>query len=129
MIVVAKMISDSPKLVLKRDLIIEFNKSRPEHIQSGKQGGTLSLKKCLRELFRVERLQVVRLLAQADEFDGQAEFLLDGHHHTAFAGAVELGHNETRKRHGFVELARLLQCVHAGAAVEYQQYFMRRAGH
>jgi len=32
----------------------------------------LFLKQRLRELFGVERLQVVRLLAEADEFDGQA---------------------------------------------------------
>jgi hypothetical protein len=33
--------------------------------------GMLFLKQRLRELFRVEGLQVVRLLAEADEFDGQ----------------------------------------------------------
>ena len=52
----------------------------------------LLLKQRLRELFGVEGLQIVRLLAEADEFDGQAEFLLDRHHHAAFARAVELGH-------------------------------------
>ena len=47
----------------------------------------------MRELFGVEGLQVVRLFAEADEFDGQAEFLLDRHYHAAFARAVELGNH------------------------------------
>jgi len=54
----------------------------------------LFLKQRLRELPGVEGLQVVRLLAEADELDGQAEFLLDRHHHAAFARAVQLGHDE-----------------------------------
>ena len=86
------------------------------------------LKQSLRELFGVERLQIIRLLAEADEFDGQAEFLLDRHHHAAFARAVELGHDEAGERDGFVEFARLVQRIHAGAAVEYEQDFVRRAG-
>jgi hypothetical protein len=53
-----------------------------------------TLKQRLRELSGVEGLQIVRLLAEADEFDGQAEFLLDRHHHAAFARAVELGHGD-----------------------------------
>lgn len=86
------------------------------------------LKQRLRELFGVEGLQVVRLLAEADEFDGQAEFLLDRHHHAAFARTVELGHDEAGERHGLVEFARLVQRVHAGAAVEHEQDFVRRPG-
>ena len=40
--------------------------------------------------FPVEGLQIVRLLADADEFsDGQAEFLLDRHDHPALARANE----------------------------------------
>ena len=88
----------------------------------------LFLKQRLRELFRVEGLQVVRLLAEADEFDGQAEFLLDGHDHAAFARAVEPGHDEAGERDGLVEFARLVERVHAGAAVEHEQDFVRRAG-
>ena len=65
----------------------------------------LSPKQCLRELFCVEELQVGRLLDEADEFDGQAEFLLDRHHHAAFARAVELGHDEAGERDAFVEFA------------------------
>ena len=69
----------------------------------------LLLKQRLCELFCVEGLQVVRLLAEADEFDGQAEFLLDSHDHAAFARAIQLGHDEAGERHGLVEFARLCQ--------------------
>lgn len=50
----------------------------------------LSLEQCLRKLLRVERLQVVRLLPEADKLDGQAKLLLNGYDHPAFASAVEL---------------------------------------
>jgi hypothetical protein len=86
------------------------------------------LKQRLRELFRIERLQIVRLLAETDELDRQAEFLLDRHDHAAFARAVELGHDEAGERHGLVKFARLIQRVHAGRRVEHEQDFVRRAG-
>jgi hypothetical protein len=47
--------------------------------------------KRFREFLGIERLQIFGLLADADEFDGEAEFLLDGYDHSAFAGAVEFG--------------------------------------
>ena len=50
-----------------------------------------------RELLGIKGLQVVGLLADTDEFDGQTEFLLDRDHHAAFAGAVELGDARARK--------------------------------
>ena len=87
----------------------------------------LFLKQRLRELLRVEGLQIVRLFTKADEFDGQAEFFLDRHDHAAFARAVELGHDQAGERDGLVEFARLIQRVHAGAAVEHEQHFVRRA--
>jgi len=88
----------------------------------------LFLKQRLRELFRVEGLLVVRLLAEADEFDGQAEFLQDRHHHAAFARAVQLGHDEAGERDSLVKFTRLVQRVHAGRRVQHQQDFVRRAG-
>jgi hypothetical protein len=39
----------------------------------------LFLKQRLRELFGVEGLQIIGLFAEADEFDGQSEFLLVSH--------------------------------------------------
>ena len=43
---------------------------------------------------RVERLQVVELLADADELDRQAELLLDAEDRAALGGAVELGQDD-----------------------------------
>ena len=40
--------------------------------------------------FRVKRLHVFELLADADELDRQAELLLDGEHRAAFRRAVQL---------------------------------------
>src|SRR6266516_5454133 len=81
-----------------------------------------------RELLRVERLQIIRLFADADEFDRQAELVLNRDDHAAFARAVEFGDDEPRELHRFVKFTRLVQGVHAGGAVEHQQDFMRRAG-
>ena len=53
-------------------------------------------KQRIRILLRIERLQIIRLFAEADEFDRQAEFFLDGDDHAAFAGAIELGNHQSR---------------------------------
>jgi len=49
-----------------------------KQITESNRGGKLSFipQRTPRELFGVEGLQVVRLFAKADEFDGQAELLL-----------------------------------------------------
>src|SRR6185437_16942382 len=88
----------------------------------------LFLEEGLGELLWVEWLEVVRLFAEADEFDGEAEFFLDGDDHAAFAGAVEFGDDEAGEWDGFVEFARLVEGVHAGGGVEHEQDFVRRAG-
>ncbi|MDB6020597.1 MAG: permease of the major facilitator superfamily, partial [Pedosphaera sp.] len=80
----------------------------------GLDGLLLLRKQRLRVLLRVERLQIIRLFAEADEFDGQAQFFLNRHHHAAIAGAVQFGHHQAGQRHGLVEFPRLGQGVHAG---------------
>ena len=88
--------------------------------------GLLFLKQRLSELFRVEGLQIFRLLAETDEFDGQAKLFLDCHHHAALAGAVELGDDQAGERHGLVKLARLVERVHASGRIQHQQHLVRR---
>eukprot|EP00959_Pyramimonas_sp_CCMP1952_P352700 7389692-Pyramimonas_sp.AAC.1 len=44
------------------------------------------------------------------------------HHASAAGGAVELGEDEARERHLLVELARLVQHVQPGSAVQHQQH-------
>src|SRR5580698_4183500 len=89
---------------------------------------SLFLKQCLRVLPGIEWLQIIRLLAEADELYRQAEFFLNRHDHAAFAGAIELRDDETRERHGLVEFPRLGERVHARHGIEDQGHLMRRAG-
>src|SRR5437879_6490598 len=77
----------------------KLDKGRADHVM--KQ--TSCLKQRRRELLRVERLQIVRLFAEADEFDWQAQFLLNRDDHAAFARAVEFGDDQPRELHRFVE--------------------------
>ena len=81
------------------------------------------------ELLHVERLQVIRLFSQPNELDRQPQLLLNRHHHPSLAGAVELGDDQPRQRHRFVEFARLVQRIHAGRRVQYQLHLVRRARH
>src|SRR5260221_409176 len=90
--------------------------------------GFIVLEECGGEFLRVERLQVFRALAEADELHWQAQFLLNGDHHAALARAIELGDDESSERHGLVKLARLIESVHPGGAIDDQQRLVRRAG-
>ena len=45
---------------------------------------------------RVERREVVDLFAGADEARGNFQFILDRNHDSAFAAAVEFGHDQPR---------------------------------
>jgi len=60
------------------------------------------------ELLRIKRLQVVGLFAQTDEFDWQAQLLLDRDDHPTLAGTIELGDNQSSEFNGFVKLTRLI---------------------
>ena len=91
-------------------------------------GARLFLKQRLCELFRVERLQIVRLLAQADKFNRQAKLFLNGHHHSPLACSVELGDDEAGERDGLVKFARLIKRVHPRGRIEDKQHFVGRSG-
>src|SRR5674476_1300641 len=62
-----------------------------------------------REDVGLEGAQVLELLADADELDGDAERLVDRHDDAALGGAVELGEHHTADVHGLLELLRLAQ--------------------
>ena len=66
------------------------------HYESLSRSRWSCLKQRRGELLRVEGLKIIRLLADADEFDRQAEFLLNGNDHAALAGAVEFGDDQAR---------------------------------
>ena len=61
------------------------------------------------------------LFTEADVFDWEGEFVLDGDEHAAFAGAVELGDDQTGKSNGYVNFAGLVEGVQAGDGVEHEQ--------
>lgn len=70
------------------------------------------------EFFGLKRLQIVCLFAYADEFDGDAEFLLNGNQHAAAAGAVEFCDDQAGERGGFVKFPRLIEGVSSGGSVQ-----------
>src|SRR4051794_17890657 len=80
-----------------------------------------------RELGRVERAQVLELLARPDELDRQPEFPGDGERDATLGGAVELGQHDAADVDRLGEQARLAQPVLAGGGVDGQQDLVRGA--
>ena len=74
------------------------------------------------ECFGVERCQVVRAFAQADELDGNAELLLNSDHDAALCRAVKLGQHDTGHVHDLTEDLRLDHAVLAGRRVDDQEH-------
>ena len=66
------------------------------------------------EGFGVERLEVVGLFSEADEFDGEAEFFLNTNDGAAFASAIEFSHDEAVEADGLVELPGLGERIETG---------------
>src|SRR5207237_10453612 len=64
-----------------------------------------------REILRIERPQVVELLADADQLHRQAELVGDRNRDTAFRGAVELRQRDTGDADRLAEEAGLLEPV------------------
>jgi len=109
---------------------IEEEEEEDEEEEEGKLRRSTSgllFKQRLGKLFRIERLQIIRLLPQPHEFDGQAEFLLNRDDHPPFAGAVQLGDDQSSERDCLVKLARLVEGVHPRGRIQNQQDFVRRA--
>ena len=78
------------------------------------------------ETFRIERSEIVRAFAQADELDGHAELLLHGDDDAALGGAVELGQDHAGDADRFGEHLGLRHAVLAGGGVEHEQHFVHR---
>ena len=70
---------------------------------------------CLEERFHkfsgVKRQQVLDLLPDANELNGQAQFAGDGDDHAAFGRAVEFGQDDARGSGVLLEFTRLLEAV------------------
>src|ERR1700690_1420528 len=82
-----------------------------------------------RDEFRgVEHAEILALLADADESNGNAQLLRDGEHDAAFGRPVEFGDDQAGYPYAFVKLLGLRDGVLSDGAVEHQQHFMRRRG-
>src|SRR5262245_10743093 len=77
---------------------------------------------------RVEYLQVVELLADADELHRQPELLLDGEDRPALGRAVKLGQDDASTLNRLLELLCLRDRVLAAGRVEDQYHLVGRAG-
>ena len=86
------------------------------------------IKQRIHELVRIEQLQVVDLLADADVFHRDAHLLADRDDDAPLGGAVELGEDDAGAAGRFGKMLRLADAVLAGRGVEHQQAFVRRAG-
>ena len=72
------------------------------------------------EIFGIELLQVIDLLAHAHAQDRELEFLGHGHGDTALSRAVELSHDNTVQAQRLVKLERLVQTVLARRGVDHK---------
>ena len=79
-----------------------------------------------REVGRVERPQVVELLADPDQLDRDAQLVGDRERDPALGGAVELGQDEAADRDRLGEQAGLAKTVLAGGRVHREQRLVRR---
>src|SRR5690606_212481 len=74
----------------------------------------------------MEWLEIVELLAGAQEPDRQAELAAKRRHGAATRAAIQLGDDEAGGRHGLGEEPALLDGVLSHRAVEHEQRFMGR---
>src|SRR5581483_632867 len=88
---------------------------------------TLRFEQRLNEIMRVERKQVINLLADTDILDGQPEFARDGDHHPALGGAIKLGENNAGCTGMLNELTGLGKAVLSGCCVKDQQHLVGSA--
>src|SRR5574338_1358522 len=80
------------------------------------------------ELGGVEGEEILRLLADAEELDGDVDRLVYREDDATLRRAVELRHHQPRYRYRGAEGLRLLHRVLADGAVEHQQGLVWRAG-
>src|SRR5262249_40591636 len=79
-------------------------------------------------LLRIERLQILELLADADELHRQIELALDAEDGAALGGAVELCEDDAGTLDRLLELLRPHNRILTARSVEHEKDFMRRAG-
>ena len=85
-------------------------------MEQGVVPGFFRLENFGNETLSLERLEFVGFFASSDEEGGNAKFLLNGNRDAAFAGAIELSHDEAIKLCCFVEFFGLGKSVGARAS-------------
>ena len=105
---------------------------QPEHpgvhaLESTECGG--SGQERAREVLRVERPQVLELLADPDQLDRDPELVGDRQRDAALGRAVELGEDDAGDVDGLAEQLGLADAVLARGGVDGHQRLVRRVGH
>src|ERR1700674_4850083 len=77
---------------------------------------------------RIEHVEIIEALTEADELDRHAQLLLDGEEGAAPGTAVELRDHEPGERGDLVKGQRLTHRVHAGGRVDDEEYLVRSLG-
>jgi hypothetical protein len=90
----------------------------PPRIDPRDRAGKISCRK---------RREVIDAFADADEMNGQREFLRQGHENSAARGAIEFGHGEPGDACDFKEDFDLRERVLPDGGVEHKQDRVRRA--
>src|SRR3954465_14061209 len=78
------------------------------------------------EVVGVERPQILELLADADQLDGDAQLIGDGQRDAALGGAVELGEDDAGDPDSLAEQLRLPDAVLTRRGVDGHQRLVRR---
>src|SRR5438105_2412533 len=104
----ARAATSSARCMNRSSSVIELAGSRASPARSGASLRSSSSARPLRyeglhEALGIERLQVLHLLADADQLDRHAELAHDPHHDPALRGAVELRETETGEPDGLME--------------------------
>src|SRR5437588_217447 len=74
----------------------------------------------------VEWREVVDLLAGADESSWDFQFILNCDHDSAFAAAVEFGHDQTGELERVMKFAGLTERIAASGCIDNEKNFVRR---
>ncbi|CAM2148209.1 hypothetical protein PT2222_10431 [Paraburkholderia tropica] len=82
---------------------------------------------CVRKFFGHERLQILDLLAHADEVHRNRALARDRGENAALRGAVELGDDQAGETERVIERLHLRECILARVRVDHEQHFVRRA--
>lgn len=86
------------------------------------------MEKCFNKYSGIKRFDIGRGFAETDEFDGNADLVMNADDHAAFGRPVEFREEHAGYGHVFHKNFGLMNGVLAGGRVQDQQYFVRGSG-